>query len=269
MTRARWANTALRRVAIPSLFTGRPNLALRSESVPSAAESAPSAPSSVATPETRRAIVVDRMVKTYHTHIGERVVLDGISFQVNEGEKLAVLGRNGSGKTTLVKLLGGVELPTSGSVRRDLMMSWPLGFSGGVEGTMTGAASARFIARLYGRDEKDILAFVDDFAELGQQLYIPTEAYSSGMRMRLLFALTLAVEFECFLIDEVIAVGDHRFHEKCYNELFVKRGHRAMILVSHDQHVIKQYCSRALVLKAGRGRVFDDVDFALKIYNTL
>ena len=134
---------------------------------------------------------------------------------------------------------------------------------------MTGAASARFIARLYNRDEKDVLAFVDDFAELGRQLYIPIDAYSSGMRARLMFALTLAIDFECFLIDEVLAVGDQRFHRKCHEALFVKRADKAMILVSHDPGVIRDYCRRALVLKAGRGRVFEDLELALSIYATL
>jgi capsular polysaccharide transport system ATP-binding protein len=150
-----------------------------------------------------------------------------------------------------------------------MFMSWPLGFSGGVSGVMTGAASARFIARLYNRDEKSVIAFVDDFAELGRQLYIPIDAYSSGMRARLMFALTLAIDFECFLIDEVLAVGDRRFHRKCHDALFTRRGHCAMILVSHDPTIVRQYCQSALVLKAGRGRVFEDLELALSIYATL
>jgi capsular polysaccharide transport system ATP-binding protein len=216
-----------------------------------------------------RAVRIERLVKEYHTRIGLRRVLDGISFEVCEGEKIAVLGRNGSGKSTLIKLIGGVEYPTSGTIQRNLRLSWPLAFSGGVSGFMTGAASARFIARLYNRDEKDILAFVDDFAELGRQLYIPLDAYSSGMRARLMFALTLAIDFECFLIDEVLAVGDQRFHRKCHDALFVKRADKAMILVSHDPGVVRQYCRRALVLKAGRGRIFEDLELALSIYATL
>jgi capsular polysaccharide transport system ATP-binding protein len=216
-----------------------------------------------------RSIAVERLVKEYHTPIGVRRVLDGISFELRKGEKIALLGRNGSGKSTLVKLIGGVELPTSGVVRRGMFTSWPLGFSGGVSGQMTGAASARFIARLYDRDEKDVIAFIDDFAELGRQLYIPIDAYSSGMRARLMFAMTLAIDFECFLIDEVFAVGDQRFHRKCHDALFTHRSHCAMVLVSHDPGIVRQYCKSALVLKAGRGRVFEDVELALKIYETL
>ncbi|MGD0635510.1 MAG: ABC transporter ATP-binding protein [Beijerinckiaceae bacterium] len=263
--------TTLKQGAIPAIDhdAGTHGVALRDAKLgalagPPALDKIRAAPSPVLP-----AIHAKGLVKEYHTNIGIRRVLDNISFEVRAGEKLAVLGRNGSGKSTLVKLLGGVEQPTSGEIKKDLFMSWPLGFSGGVEGGMTGSASARFIARLYGRDEKDIVAFVEDFAELGRQLYIPIESYSSGMRMRLMFALTLAIDFECFLIDEVIAVGDQRFHQKCYDALFVKRQHCAMILVSHDINIIKQFCNRALVLKSGRGKVFEDLDLALEIYATL
>ncbi len=182
-------------------------------------------------------IAVKDIVKEYHTPIGRRRILDGLSFDVAAGEKLAVLGRNGSGKSTLVKLIGGVEPPTSGVIEKGLFMSWPLAFTGGVEGMMTGKDNVRFIARLYDRPFKDVLAFVDDFAELGRQLDVPVRNYSSGMRMRLAFALTLAVDFECFLIDEVLSVGDQRFHRKCHDALFNVRKHCAMITgQSRRQH---------------------------------
>jgi capsular polysaccharide transport system ATP-binding protein len=216
-----------------------------------------------------RSLRVERLTKDYHSPIGVRRVLDGISFELRQGEKIAVLGRNGSGKSTLIKLIGGVETPTSGVIDRGLFMSWPLGFTGGVTGYMTGAASARFVARLYNRDERQVLDFVDDFAELGRQLYMPIDAYSSGMRARLMFALTMAIDFECLLIDEVLAVGDQRFHAKCHEALFERRRDRAMILVSHAADIIREYCRSALVLKAGRGRVFEDLELALKIYATL
>ena len=209
------------------------------------------------------------IVKEYHTAVGVRRVLDGISFDIAAGEKIAVLGKNGAGKSTLVKIIGGVEEPTSGDVARDLFMSWPIAFAGGFEATMSGLDNIRFIARIYGVPIEDAVAFVDDFAELGRLLYLPVKTYSSGMRARLAFGLTLAVDFECFLIDEVISVGDARFQQKCYDALFVRRQHCAMILVSHDTNIIKQYCNKALVLKSGRGRVIEDVDFALEIYNTL
>ena len=216
-----------------------------------------------------RAIRVEGLVKEYHTPIGVRRVLDGISFELREGEKIGVLGRNGSGKSTLVKLLGGVESPTFGAIHRGLLTSWPVGLLGGVTGLMTGAASVRFIARLYGRDEWEMIDFVNDFAELGRQIENPIDTYSSGMRARLMFALSLVVDFECFLIDEVLAVGDQRFHRKCHEALFHQRGNRAMILVSHDVRVIREYCRSALVLKAGRGKLFDDLDLAFRIYETL
>jgi len=216
-----------------------------------------------------RVIGLNKIVKEYHTAIGVRRILDGITFSVAEGEKIAVLGKNGAGKSTLVRILGGVEAPTSGTISRGLFMSWPIAFAGGFEVNMSGFDNIRFISRVYGVPFDDAVAFVDDFAELGRLLYLPVKTYSSGMRARLAFALTLAVDFECFLIDEVIAVGDARFHQKCYDALFVQRKRCAMILVSHDVNIIRQYCNKALVLIAGHGAVFDDIDLAIDIYHSL
>jgi capsular polysaccharide transport system ATP-binding protein len=217
----------------------------------------------------KRQIRLEGIVKDYHTSIGVRRVLDGISFDISEGEKIAILGRNGAGKSTLVKIIGGVEPMTHGKVERDLFMSWPIGFAGGFSAGMSGLDNIRFIARLYGVDFDYAVAVVDDFAELGRLLRLPVKTYSSGMRARLAFGLTLAVEFECFLIDELIAVGDQRFQRKCFDEIFVKRAHCAMIMVSHNTHIIKEFCSKALVLKRGRGLVLEDLNLALKIYDTL
>jgi capsular polysaccharide transport system ATP-binding protein len=254
------------------ILLSRPLPGLRSGIAPRATHGAPDpllSPRPGVPGRPKRSVRLEQVTKEYHTPIGRRRVLDGISFDVAEGEKVAVLGRNGSGKSTLVKLIGGVEPPTSGTITKNLFLSWPMAFSGGIEGGMTGTDNVRFIARLYNKDIADVLAFVDDFAELGSQINIPVKNYSTGMRMRLAFALTLAIDFECFLIDEVLSVGDQRFHNKCFDAIFVKRQHCAMILVSHDVEIIRQYCDRAVVLKAGRGAVFDDVDLALRIYQTL
>jgi capsular polysaccharide transport system ATP-binding protein len=225
-------------------------------------------PLSLAAPSEPR-IALTNIVKEYHTQLGTRRVLDDISFDLKKGEKIAVLGRNGAGKSTLVKIIGGVERPTSGTIRRDMSMSWPLAFGGGFEVSMSGMDNIRFISRIYNAPLQRTIDFCDDFAELGKLLYLPVRTYSSGMRARLAFALTLAIDFDCMLIDEVISVGDQRFHTKCHEELFVKRKHCAMILVSHDVNIVKEFCNKALILKDGRGKVFDDLDLALSIYTYL
>lgn len=216
-----------------------------------------------------KAIVARDVMKSYHTPTGPKSVLKGISFEVGKGEKIAVLGRNGAGKSTLVKLIGGVENPTSGVIYRGITMSWPIAFSGGFEAAMTGLDNIRFIARLYNRPIQETIEEVDDFAELGKQLLLPVKAYSSGMRARLAFALTLSIDFDCYLVDEVISVGDQRFQRKSHEALFVKRKNSAMILVSHDISMIRAYCDKALVLKDGYGRVFHDLELALEIYSGL
>lgn len=196
-------------------------------------------------------------------------VLSGLNFTLAEGERFGLLGRNGSGKTTLIKLIGGVELPSSGKIKRQMRVSWPLGFGGGFQGSLTGYDNARFIARIYGRDYRDLADFVEEFSELGKQLKMPVKTYSSGMRARLAFALSLAIEFDCYLIDEVIMVGDHNFQRKCIHELFEKRQDRALILASHSEHMVREYCDRALILDGGRGTEYGDIDEAISDYEAL
>ena len=216
-----------------------------------------------------RALVVRHLTKDFTTEFGTRRVLEDISFRVGPGERMAVLGRNGAGKSTLIKLLSGQQRPSSGSIHRGLFMSWPLALGSGFEGEMTGYDNMRFISRLYGKPFADMKDFVADFTELGDSLYQPVRIYSDGMRMRLAFAISLAIDFDCLLIDEVIMVGDRRFQDKCRLELFDRRQHCAMILAVHDMDIVEQYCDRALVLKSGRGRVFEDVRRATAIYASL
>jgi capsular polysaccharide transport system ATP-binding protein len=196
-------------------------------------------------------------------------VLSDISFSVAPGEKIAVLGRNGAGKSTLIRLIAGIELPTSGTIERDMTVSWPVGLNGGVGGSMTGNDNIRFICRIYNKPFALMREFVDDFAELGKYLAEPVRTYSAGMRARLNFALSVAVDFDCYLIDEIISVGDQRFQRRSQEELFEKRADRSLILASHVPYIVKDYCSRALVLHRGRGKMFEDLDLALDIYNDL
>lgn len=214
-------------------------------------------------------IEVTDLVKEYPTHSGPRRVLDRINLRISPGEKVAVLGRNGAGKSTLLKLIGGVEEPTSGKVRRAMSLSWPLGFEGGFHPFLTGYDNVKFIARIYDQPLDSLMAFTEDFAELGKQMHMPLETYSTGMRARLAFGLSLGIDFDCYLIDEVILVGDHRFHKKCREALFEERRGRAMILASHAMDIVREYCTRALVLKEGRGKIFHDIDTAIEVYSAL
>jgi len=209
------------------------------------------------------------VTKDYHTEGRVRRVLSNVSFTVAKGEKLALLGHNGAGKSTLIRLIGGVELPTLGTIKQTMSVSWPIGLAGGFHGSLTGNDNMRFIARVYNKPFAKVKDYVEDFAELGKFLSEPMRTYSTGMRARFMFALSLAIDFDCYLIDEVIAAGDQRFQSRSREELFEKRADRSMILASHINEIVKSYCSRALVLHRGRAKVFADLDLALDIYNYL
>src|SRR5215467_15504517 len=209
------------------------------------------------------------LCKEYRTEGRVHRVLSNISFSVERGEKVAVLGRNGAGKSTLMRLLGGVEVPTSGKIDRTMSISWPLGLQGGFQGSLTGNDNLRFIARVYNKPFDYIRAYVDDFAELGKYLSEPLKTYSMGMRARFAFALSLAIDFDCYLVDEIIAAGDQRFQRRSHEELFEKRADRSLILASHMGETLKYYCSRALVMHRGHGNLFSDVDLAVQVYNDL
>lgn len=211
-------------------------------------------------------IEIRDLVKRYDTRHGKVTVLDRVNLDVKPGEKVGILGRNGSGKSTLIRLISGAEYPTSGVIRCAMSVSWPLAFGGAFQGSLTGLDNLRFICRIYGFGAEDKIPFLEEFSELGRYLKEPVKTYSSGMRARLAFAISMAVEFDCFLIDEIIAVGDSRFHDKCQIELFEKRADRAMIIVSHQPDYIKQHCSRAAVLVSGKLHGFDTVDEAMFYY---
>jgi capsular polysaccharide transport system ATP-binding protein len=213
-------------------------------------------------------IRLDNVTKRYRTRHGTHAVLNGVSLQLNRGDKLGILGRNGSGKSTLIRIISGAELPNGGRIVREMSVSWPLAFGGSFQGSLTGMDNVRFICRVYGADFKAALPFVQEFSELGKFLREPVKTYSSGMSARLAFAISMAIEFDCFLIDEVIAVGDTRFHEKCRKELFEKRCDRALIVVSHDAHNIRDHCTRACVLRDGMLHEYPGVDAAYESYNT-
>ncbi len=213
-------------------------------------------------------IRLENVCKRYGTRLGQRTVLDHINLELRRGRNLGILGRNGAGKSTLIRLLSGAEQPNSGRIHRGMSVSWPLAFTGAFQLHLTGLDNLKFVCRVYGVDYKPLIPFVEEFTELGVYFREPVLHYSAGMMMRLAFALSMAIEFDCFLIDEGMAVGDHRFGERCHVELFQKRKDRAFILVSHDPNIVKMYCERACVLHQGRLYEFDHVDEAYAFYES-
>jgi capsular polysaccharide transport system ATP-binding protein len=219
--------------------------------------------------ERTRCVEAINVTKVFVGEHGSHRALDAVSFRVGAGERMGILGANGSGKSTLIRILSGLLLPTTGEVWRGLKLSWPLALGGGFEGQLTGYDNVRFLSRLYDLPFRETFDYVSDFSELGKHMHMPVRFYSDGMRMRLAFSLSLAMNFECYLIDEVILVGDRRFQIKCHDELFGRRQHCGMIMAVHDAGIIKEYCQSALILKGGRGRVMTDLDLAGRVYGAL
>jgi capsular polysaccharide transport system ATP-binding protein len=214
-------------------------------------------------------IRLENVSKDYGMRHGRRRVLDAINFTLERGRNVGILGRNGAGKSTMIRLLSGAERPTAGRIHRGMSVSWPLAFTGAFQAHLTGIDNLKFVCRIYGVDWQPLMPFVEEFTELGAYLQEPVEHYSNGMMMRLAFALSMAIEFDCFLIDEGMAVGDARFGHKCHVELFEKRGDRAFILVSHDPNIVKTYCERACVLHSGKLYDFPDIDGAYEFYESV
>jgi capsular polysaccharide transport system ATP-binding protein len=209
-------------------------------------------------------IVLDRVHKSYRTIEGRQVVLCDVSMAIPEGHGLGVLGANGAGKSTLIRLLAGTERPDAGRISRGTMaVSFPLGFGGTMHPKLSGLENVVFLARLYGVDEREAAAYVEEFAELGVYFRMPVGTYSSGMRGRLAFGTCLAIQFDVYLIDEVTSVGDARFRVKCL-DAFRERMHRAdVIMVTHDYETMRAYCDIGAVLRNGALTLFDDLEAAI------
>jgi len=214
-------------------------------------------------------IKLENVFKYYRTHGHRKIVLDHVSLDFTAGRSYGVLGVNGAGKSTLVRLLAGTELPNGGRVIRKARVSWPLGFTGGMHPRMTGRENVKFVARVYNEDIRKVVNFVEDFAEIGSYIDAPISTYSSGMLARLAFGLSIAIDFDCYLIDEVTAVGDARFTARCHEEFSKRRQRSDIIMVSHAMTTIKEYCDRGIVLAGGRMHIFHNVDDAIELYKKL
>jgi capsular polysaccharide transport system ATP-binding protein len=214
-------------------------------------------------------IHLDHVFKYYKVEGQSKVVLNHVSATFERGISYALLGVNGAGKSTTMRLIAGVELPNSGRIRKTVRVSWPLGFASGFHPLMSGRENVKFVARAYGEEVGKVLDFVEDFSELGDYIDAPVKTYSSGMMARLAFGLSMAVEFDCYLVDEITAVGDARFQARCRVAFDQRRKNADLIVISHSMQTVKDYCQRGGVLVDGQLVMFDSVDKAIEMYNRL
>jgi capsular polysaccharide transport system ATP-binding protein len=214
-------------------------------------------------------ITMTDIFKYYRTHGHVKIVLDHVSLELKSGNSYGILGINGAGKSTLMRIIAGTEMPNGGHVRRSARVSWPLGFAGGLHPKMTGRDNVQFVARIYGHRVSHVLDFVEDFAELGSFIDVPVGRYSSGMLQRLAFGLSMAIEFEVYLIDEVTAVGDMRFQRRCHEEFARRRARADIVMISHSIPTLTEYCNRGIVLAHGKLHSFSSVDDAIALYKRL
>lgn len=205
----------------------------------------------------------------YKTKDGFHTVLDHVNIEFKPGHSTAILGLNGAGKSTLIRIIGGAEHPRSGKVIRTSSVSWPIGFSGCFNGSLTGRENLRFVCRIYGADINLVTAFVEDFSELGEYMDMPFKSYSSGMRSKLAFGLSLAVGFDFYLVDEAFSVGDVVFRQKATKALQKLKDQASLIYVSHSINSVKLHCDRGAVLDNGILTSFDNLRDAIDLYTEI
>lgn len=211
-------------------------------------------------------IQFQNVTKIYKTRDLPKVVLDDVSVTMPTDKNIGILGRNGAGKSTMLRLIAKADAPTYGKIRTSGRLSWPMAFGGGFQGNLSTIDNIRFISRIYGADWKKAVDFVEAFAELGSYLHMPVKTFSSGMRARLNLAMSLAIQFDVYLMDEIPGVGDVRFKarfEEAFNEL---RNKASLILISHNPNTIRTYCDIAFLLKDGKLTRYDDIAEALEVH---
>lgn len=209
-------------------------------------------------------IHLDRLTKAFWSKGGRKAIIDDLTVTFPTGSSVALLGRNGAGKSTLLRLIAGTIRPTSGRVLTTGSVSYPVGFAGSFHPDMTGLQNARFVARLYGVDTDELVDFVEDFAELGPHFRMPLRTYSSGMRSRLSFGVSMAIPFDTYLVDEVTSVGDGAFRKKSVRVFDERRKHAGAVVVSHSPEMVRRICQQAVVLEDGKAAFYDDLDAALE-----
>lgn len=215
-------------------------------------------------------ITLENVSKYYPTKFGRHYVLKNVSFTLPGDRNIGILGANGAGKSTLLRLLGGMDMPNKGKVTRHSRVSWPLALSGGFQGSMTGRENTRFVCRIHGvHDTAAVEEWVKEFSEIGKHFELPIKGYSSGMKSKFSFAVSMAFDFDIYLTDEITSVGDARFKQKCIDVFTQKRQTASLIMVSHDMKTLRQQCDMGIVLQNGQLTLHDNIEDAITIYQKL
>ncbi|EGO4197707.1 ABC transporter ATP-binding protein [Escherichia coli] len=216
-------------------------------------------------------IKIENLTKSYRTPAGRHYVFKDLNIEIPSGKSVAFIGRNGAGKSTLLRMIGGIDRPDSGKIITNKTISWPVGLAGGFQGSLTGRENVKFVARLYAKQEelKEKIEFVEEFAELGKYFDMPIKTYSSGMRSRLGFGLSMAFKFDYYIVDEVTAVGDARFKEKCAQLFKERHKESSFLMVSHSLNSLKEFCDVAIYISDRKYvSYFDCLDTAISSYIT-
>ncbi|MEF9453522.1 ABC transporter ATP-binding protein, partial [Escherichia coli] len=211
-------------------------------------------------------IKIENLTKSYRTPTGRHYVFKDLNLEIPSGKSVAFIGRNGAGKSTLLRMIGGIDRPDSGKIITNKTISWPVGLAGGFQGSLTGRENVKFVARLYAKQEelKEKIEFVEEFAELGKYFDMPIKTYSSGMRSRLGFGLSMAFKFDYYIVDEVTAVGDARFKEKCAQLFKERHKESSFLMVSHSLNSLKEFCDVAIYISDRKYvSYFDCLDTAI------
>lgn len=214
-------------------------------------------------------IRLENVTKYYVTPKGRKYVLRDVNLEIPRGKNVAILGMNGAGKSTLLKLLGGIDTPNQGKITIDMNISWPIGLAGGLQGSMTARENAKFVCRIFGDTDEEMRARVqriEAFADLGNYFDMPVNTYSTGMKSKAKLAISVSFEFDCFLFDELGAVGDTLFRKKTEDVFTAKAGQANFIIVSHNLNELIHDCDMAVVLHDGKMHTFDSVLEGVKFY---
>ncbi|MCK4441935.1 MAG: ABC transporter ATP-binding protein [Sulfurovaceae bacterium] len=217
-------------------------------------------------------IELQNITKYFRTTKGKKYILKDVSFSIPSDVNVGILGRNGAGKSTLMRMLGQIEFPNQGRIISDKTFSWVMGVGGGFQNNMTGRANVKFVCRIYGKSKEEIdksIEYVKEFSELGDYFEMPIRTYSSGMKSRLTFGLSLAFDFDYLLIDETLSVGDARFRKKSKEALMKKIESCNVLLVSHDMGTLRSICDVGIVSNNAQLHFFEDINDAIKMYETI